>query len=308
MSLDVHNLSPKQLTQLNKSLAKYKENSLLKLHNLQRVNHNLIIENTKLRQTLKYGSKDKEAFSLGSKDFNGQNKSRTMDVTVETGNDYTATLYFKCLLSPSEVSDYFNCDFSELQYKVVLVEWNNEVVENASTLLTKQSQLKLKMLQDGIRYLVAVHLCGNDKKLSGQTEFVYDQKKADRKPPDSFNLTRLESRLKPVVEKSLESKYQEYADRKAAAEAQQKKRQTEVDEQALNTKRTEYVLNLQVDDDDYLTCKFTEDEQVDKVVEYFMERNKIKGFLRDSLVQCVADLKSSGNTIKTVDISDIIPV
>ncbi|BAM42128.1 conserved hypothetical protein [Theileria orientalis strain Shintoku] len=275
MSLDVHNLSPKQLTQLNKSLAKYKENSLLKLHNLQRVNHNLIIENTKLRQTLKYGSKDKEAFSLGSKDFNGQNKSRTMDVTVETGNDYTATLYFKCLLSPSEVSDYFNCDFSELQYKVVLVEWNNEVVENASTLLTKQSQLKLKMLQDGIRYLVAVHLCGNDKKLSGQTEFVYDQKKADRKPPDSFNLTRLESRLKPVVEKSLE---------------------------------TEYVLNLQVDDDDYLTCKFTEDEQVDKVVEYFMERNKIKGFLRDSLVQCVADLKSSGNTIKTVDISDIIPV
>ncbi|UKK02671.2 hypothetical protein MACK_002766 [Theileria orientalis] len=308
MSLDVHNLSPKQLTQLNKSLCKYKENSLLKLHNLQRVNHNLIIENTKLRQTLKYGSKDKEAFSLGSKDLKDQNKLRTMDVRVETQHDYTATVYFKCLLSPSEVSNFFNCDFSELQYKVVLVEWNNDVVENASTLVTKQSQLKLKMLQDDIRYMVAVHLCGNDKKLSGQTEFVYNQKKADKKPADSFNIMRLESKLKPVIEKTLESKYKESADKQVNAGVNQRKQPVEVDEQALNTKRMEYVLNLQVDDDYYITCKFTEDEQLENVVENFMEKNKIKGFLKESLVKCVTDLKSSGDTIKTVDISDIIPV
>eukprot|EP00375_Theileria_parva_P001375 XP_764047.1 hypothetical protein [Theileria parva strain Muguga] len=225
MSLDVYNLTPKELKHLNSSLSNY--------------------------------------------------KSKGLEILVEPRSD-GVLVSFRCVLSPSEVSDYYSCNFEQLQYRVILTEWHNNILQNSSTLTTKHNQLTLKSLTEGWRYMITVHLEGNNKTLSTQTEFTHHTTRSTESTVESVNSG------KPVKLCNI------------------------VDTVGEKSGVREYRLNIGLDEGEYLTCKFSDADLVEEVVDNFMKENKLKSFLKDSLTQTINALKSSQDSIKTLDLTDLI--
>ncbi|XP_953076.1 uncharacterized protein TA08302 [Theileria annulata] len=210
---------------------------------------------------------------------------------------------FKCVLSPSEMSDYYNCDFEKLQYKVILTEWYNNILQNSSTLTTKENQLTLKSLTEGWKYMITVHLQGNDKKLSAQSEFIY--KRNSNKNNNQQDKLRESNQFRDSIESS---ELKESTESKESTGLKESAQLRELGEKLENVRicEKEYRLNIGMDENEFVTCKFNENDSVEDVVNVFMAKNKLKSFLKDSLIQEIYNLKSSNDSIKTIDLTDLI--
>uniref|UniRef100_A0A3B0MZM8 Uncharacterized protein n=1 Tax=Theileria annulata TaxID=5874 RepID=A0A3B0MZM8_THEAN len=216
---------------------------------------------------------------------------------------------FKCVLSPSEMSDYYNCDFEKLQYKVILTEWYNNILQNSSTLTTKENQLTLKSLTEGWKYMITIHLQGNDKKLSAQSEFIYkSNSNKNNNQLDKLKESRESTELKYSKESTGLKELKESTELKESREYTESAQLRELGGKLENVRicEKEYRLNIGMDENEFVTCKFSENESVEDVVNVFMAKNKLKSFLKDSLTQEIYNLKSSNDSIKTIDLTDLI--
>lgn len=152
MHMNLENTSLDVLRRGNRQLARIRDEALVKLHNMQKVNHNLLTENARLKKDYKVYKE-----SVAKQE---STKPLQVRIKVEPNNTALVCLYFSI---PAEV-----------EYKVIIIESKNGVVENASTVHTRDNVV-LRDLESQKKYHVTAHCTVNGEHFNGQAWFVYDR-------------------------------------------------------------------------------------------------------------------------------------
>uniref|UniRef100_A0A3B0N8Z0 Uncharacterized protein n=1 Tax=Theileria annulata TaxID=5874 RepID=A0A3B0N8Z0_THEAN len=163
--------------------------------------------------------------------------------------------------------------------------------------------------QEGWKYMITIHLQGNDKKLSAQSEFIYkSNSNKNNNQLDKLKESRESTELKYSKESTGLKELKESTELKESREYTESAQLRELGGKLENVRicEKEYRLNIGMDENEFVTCKFSENESVEDVVNVFMAKNKLKSFLKDSLTQEIYNLKSSNDSIKTIDLTDLI--
>ncbi|AFZ81496.1 hypothetical protein BEWA_009080 [Theileria equi strain WA] len=119
---------------------------------MQKVNHDLLTENARL----------KKSYRLYKEALAKQEAAKPLQVRIKVEPNFTALVCISFAI-PADV-----------EYKVIIIESKGGVVENASTVYTRDKVL-LKDLEPQKKYHVTAHCTVEDQKFNGQAWFVYDQ-------------------------------------------------------------------------------------------------------------------------------------
>lgn len=82
--------------------------------------------------------------------------------------------------------------------------------------------------------------------------------------------------------------------------------QQAADEPSINVSQQAYTLNVQMGDEEYITCKFNESDDHPQVARDFIGKHKLKPVLLDGIVKAMKELVSSNVTITSVDVADLL--
>ncbi|GIX65194.1 serine-threonine phosophatase 2C [Babesia caballi] len=145
---------------------------------------------------------------------------------------------------------------------------------NAPQAAGKYITFRYHPAQNDVVYHVTVHCTvpGAERRLTGTTKFVYHQRHAARSQP------------LPARSDS------------APAEAQA----------PISAGSETYTLNVQVGEAEYLTCTLPDGVDPASAARQFLSQHKLKAVLLDGLVSALQQLRSSGVTIRSVDVADLL--
>ncbi|KAK1442594.1 hypothetical protein BgAZ_301120 [Babesia gibsoni] len=289
MEPDLEFMTLHSLQVLNNSLLKMRAEAIVKLHALQKTNHDLITENTRLRQHAREAFKHQQeklpvnnAHSEVARLPERQPPVRQavrrderglISVNLQLGHDFTAIWETRIALTPAEMKEYFQSEDIDLQYTMIVIETKNGIVENASTIVTKKSKVTLRKLQNDMLYHITVHCTvpQGKRRLTSDKKFIYHQ----------MNATYRQSQKEQEVQQP-------------GAES------------PISVNQKKYTLNVQIGEEDYITFTFNEGDSVSEKAREFMDKHKLKPILLDGLVRAMQDLMESKVTIKSVDTADLL--
>nr|BAN65117.1 hypothetical protein [Babesia bovis] len=302
MEPDPECMSLQQLYLLNNNLERLKCDAVIKLHGLQKVKHDLLTENARLIQrTREYARQKREngqkqlgrnhatqlPAQFGATTFNEQmnpgalkgvytpaHKNSPITVSVQMGPNFTAVLETAISLNQAQLREFYKADATHIDYRMILIETKKGIVENASTVVTRNPKVTLLKLQEGVKYHATVHCTvpNSECRLTGEATFVYKYV-APKQPmvqPDHTEATLPDTQA-PIS----------------------------VDNES-------YKMNVQVGEDEYLTCNFNNEDDLTQIAQSFINNNRLKPILLDGLVTALENLKLSGVTIRNVDVSDLL--
>ncbi|GBE61779.1 Adenylate kinase, putative [Babesia ovata] len=278
MEPDLEFMPLQSLRVLVSSMDKLKNDTVLRLHAIQKVNHDLLTENARLRHRtrdmlkrqqesavspapgreslkqiesrVKPAKATQMAAKAGTDVSAPSNRTDPMSVDITMGPDFTAVVEMRIGLDTPQLRDFFQAEPTDFQYKLILIEAKNGVVENASTVITRNPKVTLRKLQD--------------------TKFVYHQRYSPSPTPEPVTVTP-QAKQPPI-----------------------------------NVGSAMYTLNVQVGEKDYATCAFSDGDEFPAVARQFIEDNRLKPVLLEGLLQAMQQLRASGVTIRSVDVSDLI--
>ncbi|GFE54493.1 hypothetical protein BaOVIS_018970 [Babesia ovis] len=301
MEPDLEYMPLQNLQMLNGSLEKLKSDAVMRLHALHKVNHDLLTENARLRQRTREFIRQKrekeqqlaqphaarvptgtehrvftEQTSPGALKgvYIQARKSSPISVSVQMCPNFTAVVETVISLSTSQLSDYYRAEPANFDYKMILIETKNGIVENASTVVTRNAKVTLRKLQMGVVYHVTVHCTvpNSERRLTAETKFVYKHV-APEEPTPPPEVTE-DKQPEPQAPITLDN--------------------------------DTYKLNVQIGEEDYLTCNFAKDDNLETTAKQFIAQHRLKPVLTDGLITTLEQLRDSGVTIRNVDVSDLL--
>ncbi|CDR95007.1 hypothetical protein, conserved [Babesia bigemina] len=274
--------------------------AVLRLHAIQKVNHDLLTENARLRhRTRDMLKRQKESAPLPARSRESwkqlesklkpvnpaqaaakaatdvcapPNRTDPMSVDITMGPDFTAVVEMRIGLDAPQLRDFFQAEPTDFQYKLILIETKNGIVENASTVITRNPKVTLRKLQNDVVYHVTVHVTvpNAEYRLTKDAKFVYHQRHSPSPTPEPVAVTP--QAVQPPI----------------------------------NVGSAMYTLNVQVGEKDYATCAFADGDDFPVVARQFIQDNRLKPVLLEGLLQAMQQLRASGVTIRSVDVSDLI--
>ncbi|ORM41471.1 uncharacterized protein BXIN_2567 [Babesia sp. Xinjiang] len=299
MEPDLEFMPLPNLQMLNNSLEKLKNDAVLRLHALQKVNHDLLTDNARLRQRTRdllrqkreqtqqpgrssAASRSADFSTIGIADQNAASgligvyartrRKEPISILVQRGPDFTAVVETRVCLTETQLRSHFHAEPSNLQYKMILIETKDGVVENASTVVTRNAKVTLRKLQAVYHVTVHCTVPNSERRLTAENKFLYQ------------NL--------PMA--------QETPPQERPAEMQQEQHTP------ISVGNEVFSLNVQVGVEEYLTCSFVAGDDPGAAARQFVAQHRLKPVLLDGLITALEQLQDSGVTIRNVDVSDLL--